>query len=422
MNLDWHRLRAVVLQSDDWGLCAWAADDRAHRALADLPAFRSVPGRRYGRSTLESAADVRALADVLADVQGGDALPSVLQANTIVANPDASRLVPPEFAAESLPLIAHPLQPARWERPGLWDAVREAGQRGVWWGELHGLHHLPATAWLAALRRGEDDARRAFEHASPICAAVESSGEYDAREPRSVRAEDLRVAIQHFEALFGRRPTSFCPPDYRFDEWFEDEAASQGLTTLQGHAEREGRSFPRLRRWLAHWRFPQLAGDRFRLPPRIAFEPRGVATADGAVGISVALSRSRDAWTRGQPAILSTHRLNYAHLDPAWSEAGRKALGSLLRGLALEGARFLTDMEVRQLVERGWSLRSSGPEAVLRHHGEPHAPLRFALPAGATGVRFAAAPADASAMLQCVDGTAEARVSVGDYRIRWERA
>ena len=59
MNLDWRRLKAVVLESDDWGLCAWSPDDQAVRVLADSPAYRSAPGRRYGASTLESADDVR---------------------------------------------------------------------------------------------------------------------------------------------------------------------------------------------------------------------------------------------------------------------------------------------------------------------------------------------------------------------------
>ncbi len=72
MRTDWARLRAVVLESDDWGLCAWSADDAAWRALADTPAFRSTPGRAYGRSTLESAADVRALCEVLLAFRGAD--------------------------------------------------------------------------------------------------------------------------------------------------------------------------------------------------------------------------------------------------------------------------------------------------------------------------------------------------------------
>ena len=422
VGLDWRRLRAVVLQSDDWGLCAWVPDDRAHRALAGQPAFRTVPGRAYGRSTLETAADVRAIAHTLGAARGADGFAAVLQANTIVANPDHEAFQSPEFASDLLPLRVHPALPARWERPGLWEAVREAERTGVWWAELHGLHHLPAHAWREALRRGEEDARRAFQHASPICRAVEASGEYDASEPQATRAADLRAAIEHFERLFGRRPTSFCPPDYRFDAWLEQEATALGLTTWQGKPEQHGRSFARLRRWAARWRFPRLDGERFLLPPRIAFEPRGESRPRGRVGLDAAIVRVRAAWGRGQPAIISTHRLNYAHLDSAWSEAGREAFGTLLRLLADEGARFLTDMEVRQLVERSWSVRASRDGALLRHHGEPHTPLRFPMPAGVRAARFEGPHDDPAAMLQSEPGSAEARVGAGEYRIAWERA
>jgi len=97
--MDWRRLKAVVLESDDWGLCAWVPDDQAHRALAVLPAFRSPAGLRYGRSTLESAADVTSLAATLLEWRGGDGFPPVLQANTIVANPDYEAMSSPLFEA-----------------------------------------------------------------------------------------------------------------------------------------------------------------------------------------------------------------------------------------------------------------------------------------------------------------------------------
>src|SRR5690349_1898054 len=74
VNVDWRRLKAVVLESDDWGLCAWVPDDAAHRALANLPAFRGAAGRRYGRSTLESADDVHALVARLLTHRGADGL------------------------------------------------------------------------------------------------------------------------------------------------------------------------------------------------------------------------------------------------------------------------------------------------------------------------------------------------------------
>jgi hypothetical protein len=423
VNLDWHRLKAVVIESDDWGLCAWVPDDQAHRVLAGQPAFRSEAGQRYGRSTLESARDVDRLAATLLEFRGGDGLPPVWQANTIVASPDWARLTPPLFEVGDLPLTGLGEATGRWERPGLLAAVRRACDQGAWWPELHGLHHLPAGAWLAALRRGQHDARAAHEQQSPVCVAVEAGGEYDAAETHETRARDLREAVARFEKLFGRRPESFCPPDYRFDDWLESEAGRLGLTTLQGKPEQGGGRLIGVRRRLLQLRFPHTAGARFYLPPRIAFEPRGEAGPAGRLGATAVHRAVRAAWGRGQPAIVSTHRLNYAHLDEPWSEAGRAALRDLLGSLTADGAVFLTDAEVRSLAERGWSLRPLGRRgALLRHYGVPLEPLRFAAPPGATAANLRAPGAGADGGeggVKVADGTAEARVQLGEHVIEW---
>ena len=89
------------------------------------------------------------------------------------------------------------------------------------------------------------------------------------------------------------------------------------------------------------------------MPPRIAFEPRGEAVPGSRLGAARTRAAVRAAWGRGQPAVVSSHRHNYAHLDPAWSEAGRAALRDLLRGLCEDGAVFLTDAKVCELVAGG---------------------------------------------------------------------
>ncbi|MGI8424060.1 MAG: hypothetical protein ACR2L6_07940, partial [Gemmatimonadaceae bacterium] len=234
MNLDWHRLKAVVLESDDWGLCAWSADEQALRVLADTPMYRTPTGRRYSGSTLESAADVKSLAATLSEFRGGDGFPPVWQANMIVAAPDYERLRAPLFPAEHVPLIDYPAVPSRWNRPGAWEEVQRAREDGVWWPELHGLHHLPETVWITALRRGIADARRAHEQQSPICAHVEASGEYDSTEPAEDLPRRLELAVAKFTALVGRSPASFCPPDYRWDERIETAATRLGIGIVQG--------------------------------------------------------------------------------------------------------------------------------------------------------------------------------------------
>jgi hypothetical protein len=49
--------------------------------------------------------------------------------------------------------------------------------------------------------------------------------------------------------------------------------------------------------------------------------------------------------------VICSHRFNYAHLDPAWSEGSRGALRDLLGRLSDDGAVFLTDARVRDLAQ-----------------------------------------------------------------------
>ena len=425
MNLDWSRLKAVVIESDDWGLCAWSPDVEAWRALEGFPAFRTRSGRKYGGSTLESAADVRAISALLGEVRGGDGFPPVLQANTIMAAPDYDRLNGDAAPGELLPLVELPGLPSRWRRPGLWEEVAIARGSGVWWPELHGLHHLPETEYVAALRRGDADARAALAQQSPICAAVESSAEYDPREPEESRARRIERAVTRFGALFGRPPASLCPPDYRWDEALERDAERLGVTILQGSAEQAGGANSFRAAWRRAWRrarWGPARGKLFAMPPRIAFEPGEEGGATSRAGTDAAHRGVRAAWERGRPAVLSTHRANLVHLDAATSERGREALRDLLSRLVSDGAMFVVDREVRDLAARGWSAREIGERGVLlRCAAEPAEPVRLPLPAGASGAR--ASEGHGAAARPAIEGReATLRLAPGSVLIEWERA
>ena len=420
MNIDWGRLKAVVIESDDWGLCAWVPDEQAHRALADTPAWRSAAGRHYGRSTLESAGDVSRLLDTLLEFRGGDGFPPVWQANTIMGAPDYARLSPPLFEVDELPMVMLPEFPSRWRRPGLWEQIQKAQESGMWWPELHGLHHLPITAWLRALRRGAPDARRAHEHQVLVCQAVEASGEYDPSEPSDVRVRNLERAVEQFRALFHRDSASICPPDYRWDETLEADAERLGVRIVQGLGEQAGR-FPRARRLFHQMRWPDPSGKRFYMPARIAFEPRGGQDPRSPVGAVRAHAAARAAWSRGQPAVISTHRVNYAHLDPAWSEAGLSALRDLMGRLIGDGATFLTDAEVHALWERGWSARPIGSRGVLvRSYGPGRQSVRVPMPSAARDARVREG-ATRDVQVRVEDGHAAAALERGEYLLEWQR-
>jgi hypothetical protein len=139
--------------------------------------------------------------------------------------------------------------------------------------------------------------------------------------------------------------------------------------------------------------------------------------------IEDALRRVREAWNRGQPAVLSTHRANYAHLESGRAAASRGALRDLLQGLVAEGAVFLVDAEVRELQERSWSVRPVGERgALVRYFGVPGVPIRFPAPAGLrqVSIREGRGPGEADARLEGPDVVA--RLNVGEYLLEWGRA
>jgi len=176
---------------------------------------------------------------------------------------------------------------------------------------------------------------------------------------------------------------------------------------------------PRLSRLIHQFRWPHRRGRRFYLPPRISFEPRGRRDAR-RVGVASVHRRVRAAWNRGQPAIVSTHRMNYVHLDAAWREVGRDQLRDLLNALTSDGATFVTDAEVRQLVERGWSVRALGERgALLRRYRDAKGPLRFPAPHSAVrAVLRDAGPAE-HVGLAIENGEVIAEVPSGEHVIEW---
>ena len=418
--MDWSRLRAVVIESDDWGLCAWVPDEDAWQALSRTPAWRSPAGRRYGRSTLETAVDVTRLNEILLGVRGGDGFPPVWQANTVMAAPDFESLAAADFDVDPFPIVALPLAPTRWQRSGLWGAVEAAIAGGTWWPELHGLHHLPVSAWLEALRAGEADARAAFDHQTIVCARVEASGEYDPTEPDELRTSHLERAIHGFHEAFGRRAQSLCPPDYRWDDHLEREAERRGVAIFQGKAEQVGHTAP-LGRWFQTPRGLATEGGRFYMPARIPFEPRGDARGSSRLGADAAHRKIREAWKRGEPAVISSHRLNYAHLDEEWSQAGRDALSELLRLLGGDQAVFLTDGEVRDLSVHGWSARPIAEHGtLLRVYSDAPASIMLEVPEGATGVTMGKGRGSHKAP-KLTGGVLLAELGRGEYLLEWSR-
>jgi hypothetical protein len=380
--VDWRSFPVVALQSDDWGLAGFipqgAALQGIDRGLLSPGRFPEV----YWGSTLEDSASVAELCGILAAQRGRDGLPAVLQANYVLGSLGWES----EGNGWAWREYFLPEVPAAYARPGLWQAVRRGMELGVWRPEYHALWHYDPR--LRKQRVQEDPAARlAAERGVMIFPGSERAWELGPWRPLPELAAELDLGLQRFGALFGRGPSSIIAPDYTWDARCEDLWESRELTVIQAKREQRypgmGAGWrPRLWKYLRqrwdHWAQP----DRLYLERNCRFEPVQAIAMETVV--QDCLAEIRRAWTRGQPAVVESHRINFVHTDPQVAGMGRAALAGLLSGLTRQpqGAPyFLADGELAQLMRQGTSSRPHGSGTVVRNptHG---AKVAFLGPAG----------------------------------------
>ena len=95
-----------------------------------------------------------------------------------------------------------------------------------------------------------------------------------------------------------------------------------------------------------------------------------VIAGTGSNSTAEALRLTRHAWEAGEPAIVESHRVNFAHTDPTRVETGLAALDQylgLVAGNLSAAPVFLTDHEIAQLNRSGTSWRVKGGSVIVRN-------------------------------------------------------
>ncbi|MBK8166020.1 MAG: hypothetical protein IPK64_08640 [bacterium] len=402
--VDWRRLRAVALHSDDWGLAgfvpsvdAWVGLDRAALSPGRFPDV-------YWNSTLEDSACVARLAAVLAGGRGRDGRPAVLQPNYVVSALDWTG---GQWVRRDLPDF-----PETYRRPGLWQAMAEAMWAGVWYPEYHAAWHYDPQRRRQAVAAG-GVALAAAERGVMLFPGSEAARELGPWRPTSELAAELDAGLAVFTAAFGRGPGSIIAPDYTWDGRCEDLWESRGLTVIQAKREQRHPGLPpgaggRVLKVLdRQWSRARHRG-RIYLERNCRLEPAQAPDA-GAV-VAACLDQTRRAWRCGEPAIVETHRVNFAHGDAAVAAAGREALAVYLAGLAglgETGPVFLVDAEIASLVRRGTSLVEAGDVLVARNGTRSR---RLAIPVAPAG------PPKGTVALYLLEGGFQGLVAAGRSR------
>jgi len=362
--VDWRGLRAVVFESDDWGLAGFVPSAAAWEGLRreDLS-----PGRFpeiYWNSTLEDSATVADLAALLASHRGRDGLPALLQPNYVMSS---LAWEDGQWRRYDLPDF-----PRDYRRPGMWKAVEDARRLGVWYPEFHAAwHYDPARRREASI--ASEAAREAAARGIMLFPGSEAARELGSWRSTPELARELDEALVVFGNAFGRRPGSLIAPDYTWNGRVESLWATRGLDVIQAKREQRDPDLPPgaigrvLKVLVRQWARSTHAGRTY-LERNCRLEPAQSPYPEATVAACV--RETARAWQRGEPAIVETHRVNFAHAEAHVVVAGRRALGAYLAGVTSQpgsGPLFLADVEIASLARYGTSVRAGGGGVVVRN-------------------------------------------------------
>lgn len=405
-QIDWRLHPVIVFESDDWG--ATRLFNNAETLDNNIIFLNSMWSKRYKdyiHATLESPADLKKLFAVLNKHRGADQLPAVFTANYVMCSPDYEKIKEDQY--NRFYNLCLPAVPKSWERGDFLSTAREGIQAGVWVPEYHGMLHANPNIFMERLNSFDNTTRQLFDTESYAGMNGENCPEYDPKVSIDQQRAMIKEGIGIFIKVFGTAPTSSVSPFYVWQQRTEEILASQRVRVIQGknvHTMRGEALIDKLmgkvlnisgyrssnRGWQIRMGDRNVKTGLTYLLRNVKFEPMVLKESeniDDIVGTILQLLAAN------QPVVVSTHRFNYVSLDPR-KNVYIRLLDDLLR--KIERVRpdvvYLTDSELAQLFELGYSVRTFGNMIVIRNFSDEQKTVHVDVPVGMKAIEVSMIP------------------------------
>lgn len=355
------RRRIVVIESDDWGSVRMASPEAYNYFRQRGYHVDKDPYNRY--DSLESNTDLEMLFSVLASVRDKHGNPAIFTANSLVANPDYTKIEADGYRKYHYEYFTETLK--RYpNHDRVMDLYREGISNKLLKPQFHGREHLNIPLWMDALGRNDKVVHEAFRFGMHSVHAEENPvyfNEYtDALACHTADQLELLPAvlgdgINIFEKIWGFVPASFMAPCFIWNSQLEKPLAEAGIRYLQGMVNQFQPIFgtPYQYKLKYHYLGQKNKFNQRYLVRNVFFEPSHFPDADN---VGTSLKRMEVAFAWGKPAIISSHRLNYmGTLDPVNRERGLKQLGGLLTAVVKKwpDVEFMTSDQLGDLISTG---------------------------------------------------------------------
>lgn len=310
--------KLVVIYVDDYGSIR-VRDKEAYRNL--LKAGLAVDKTRYGYDTLCTAEDLQMLFDVLTSVKDQHGHHAVFTPFANIANPDFEKIKASGFRQYYREPFTATMERMGKAYEGAFDLWKQGIAVGIFCPEYHGTEHISVWKFMKALQEGHRSTMLSFENGS-VCApffkdepAIDHpTAVFDIVKASDNEAlkEDVRVGLNMFEELLGYRAVQFTPGASIYSPLLHGALAENGIKSI--HVERY-KAYP-----LGDGKFVKsflYTGKKNKMGQRYivrncVFEPFLDNGSHNTHAVAICLQNIEAAFRMHSPALISTHRVNFA--------------------------------------------------------------------------------------------------------------
>lgn len=351
--------KLVVIYADDYGSIRVRDKEAYHRLLK---AGLAVDKTRYGYDTLCTTEDMHALFDVLTSVKDKNGHHAVFTPFVNIANPDFTKIRESGYQQYYREPFTRTMERLGSRYNGAYELWQQGIAEGIFRPEYHGTEHVSVWKLMKALQEGHHSTMVSFDNesvASPFfhnepkienATAVFAIEKASDNEPLK---EDIHVGLDMFEQLLSYRATQFTPGAGIYSPRLHQCLLENGIRDINVN---RNAAYP-LGDGVYSKHFLYLGkkndvGQNY-IVRNCPFEPFWDNTSRNNSAVDVCLQNVEAAFRMHAPAIISTHRVNFAGaIEPKHRDISLQDLSKLFVRITKQwpDVEFVSGNEMSQII------------------------------------------------------------------------
>jgi hypothetical protein len=310
---------------------------------------------------LESKEDLELLFNVLHSMKDFKGRRPVITANTVMANPDFTRIKESEFESYFYEPFTETLKRTQ-NGVETFEKLKNGLNSGVFYPQFHGREHVNVKNWLTDLKSNHGSSRLWFENGSFGTSNLVDSGQknhymttWDSNSTDDLKfyEQSVKEGLELFESIFGFKSKSIIAPTYCWPLELEKCFFDKGVEFLQGVALQKvpTNNGGEIRTKRTNFQGTKAKSGLIYLNRNAFFEPSMNKNFDWE---SDCLQRIKVAFGAKKPVTISTHRLNFmGNLDSKNRESNLIRFENLLRSIIKKwpDVEFMNSVELGNLIK-----------------------------------------------------------------------